>query len=133
VVSPATSKPLHEVELVFTGKDRGSYRFVVSGFDPAALPQLPTQEYPKGLYMPMGIGVPPFFQNYDELTNNPPHKSPYFCVLMDRDGRWVNHHDVAIDGPVMHRDKRDPNLLHVYLLSYERQTLIGHFIVSTQP
>jgi hypothetical protein len=132
IASPAASRPLHELELVFTGKDGGTCRFLVSGFDLAALPRLPTREYPKGLYMPMGIGVPPFFQGYDELTKNAPDKSPYFCVMLDGMDRWINHHDVAVDGPVMHRDANDPDLLHVYLLSYERHSLIEHFVVSTK-
>jgi hypothetical protein len=34
---------------------------------------------------------------------------------------------------VMQRDARKPDLLHVYLLSYERHTLIAHFLVSTEP
>ena len=41
VVSPAVSKPLHELELVFTGKDGGANRFIISGFDLAALPRFP--------------------------------------------------------------------------------------------
>jgi uncharacterized membrane protein YdjX (TVP38/TMEM64 family) len=131
ITSPATGKPLHELELVFIGKDGGNCRFLVSGLDLAALPLLPVQEYPKGLYLPMGIGVPPFFQGYDELTKNPPDKSPYFCMMLDSTDRWINHHDVAVDGPVMHRDANAPDLLHVYLLSYERHSLIGHFVVST--
>jgi len=80
--------------------------------------------------MPMGIGVPPFFQNYDELRRHPPGESPYFSVLVDGASRWLNHHDVAVDGPVLHRDLDDPNLLHAYLLSYERHTLIAHIEVS---
>ena len=42
----------------------------------------------------------------------------------------IDHHSFAIDGPVLHRDSADPSLLHVYLLSYERHTLIGHLVVS---
>ena len=48
-------------------------------------------------------------------------------------GRWIDHHRFAIDGPVLHRDARNPDLLHVYLLSYERHTLINHIVVSTRP
>ncbi len=134
VVSPATSRTLHELELVFRDRATGARsRFLASGFDLAALPQLPVAKYPEGLYMPMGIGVPPFFQSYDELKQNPPDRSPYFSVLLDAQGRWINHHDVAVDGPVLHRDANDPALLHVYLLSYERHSLIGHYVVSTAP
>jgi hypothetical protein len=131
IVSPATTGALHELELVFTSRRTGERcRFIVSGFDLSALPQLPSRDYPKGLYMPMGIGVPPFFQSYEELRKNPPDQSPYFCVMLDANDRWVNHHDLAVDGPVLHRDDKNPDLLHVYLLSYERHSLIAHFVVS---
>jgi uncharacterized membrane protein YdjX (TVP38/TMEM64 family) len=129
IVSPATSRPLHELELVFSSKSGEKTRFLVSGIDAGALPALAKGEYDKGLYMPMGIGVPPFFQSYDELRRNPPDKSPYFSLLLDDAGRWVNHHEVAVDGPVLHRDARDPELIHLYLLSYERHTLIGHWVI----
>lgn len=132
VVSPASAKPLHELELIFRSSQQdGVCRFLVSGFDLNALPQLPTSDYPKGLYMPMGIGVPPFFQSYQELQQQPPYQSPYVSVLLDADDRWIDHHSFGIDGPVMHRDEKDPDVLHVYLLSYERHSLIAHVVVST--
>jgi hypothetical protein len=80
----------------------------------------------------MGISVPPFFQSYEELRQQPPHTSPYVSVLLDADDTWIDHHSFGIDGPVMHRDDKDPDVLHVYLLSYERHSLVGHFVVSTQ-
>jgi len=75
--------------------------------------------------------VPPFFQSYEELEKNPPHQSPYISVLLDAEGRWIDHHSFAIDGPVLHRDEKDPNRLHAYLLSYERHSLIAHFVIPT--
>lgn len=122
--------PLLEVELVFRDGGTGEKTcFLVSGIDIEQLPFLDDVQYNQGFYMPMGIGVPPFYQDYDELGENPPHQSPYFSFLLDRDGRWINHHEVGIDGPVLHRDRKDPSKLHIYLLSYERHTLIGHYIV----
>jgi hypothetical protein len=132
VLSPAASEPLDELELVFTDAQGNPCRFLVSGFELAKLAQLPAREYFRGLYMPMGIGTPPFFQTYDDLQKNSPHKSPYFSLMLDGQDRWINHHDLAVDGPVMHRDINDPSLLHVYLLSYERHSLIIHVIVQTQ-
>ncbi len=76
IESPATEQPLDELELVFTSSKSGeTCRFVVSGFDLNALPQLALAYYPHGLYMPMGIGVPPFFQSYEELQRQPPSGS----------------------------------------------------------
>ncbi len=131
VKSPASDKPLLEIELVFTnGRTGEPTRFIVSGVDLQSLPQLDISDYPKGLYMPMGIGVPPFFQSYEDLEKGPPDKSPYFSVMLDGQNRWINHHEVAIDGPVLFRDKVNPDLLHLLLLSYERHTLIGHYVIS---
>ena len=30
----------------------------------------------------------------------------------------------------MHLDEHDPNLLHLYLLSYERHSLVAHFKIA---
>jgi hypothetical protein len=134
IKSPAMDKPLHEIELVFSSSKRdGTTRFLVSGVDLPSLPQLPVAEYPKGMYMPMGIGVPPFFQSYDAIEKSPPQESPYVSVLLDGNDRWIDHHSFAIDGPVLHRDEEDPELLHVYLLSYERHSLIAHIVLRTRP
>ncbi|MGH7814685.1 MAG: hypothetical protein ACREQI_11875 [Candidatus Binataceae bacterium] len=131
IKSPASDQPLLEVELDFTNTRTGEpTRYIVSGIDVPALAQLDIADYSKVLYMPMGIGVPPFYQSYDELVKHPPNKSPYFCVMLDSQGRWINHHEVAIDGPALHRDKINPNILHLYLTSYERHTLIGHFVIA---
>lgn len=54
---------LQEIELVFTDiKTSEQNRLLISGINLKKLPQLPIEEYPKGLYMPMGIGIPPFIK-----------------------------------------------------------------------
>ncbi|MEH2201309.1 hypothetical protein [Nostoc sp.] len=122
---------LQEIELVFTDtKTNEQNRLFISGIDLKKLPKLPVEDYPKGLYMPMGIGIPPFYQSYDDLTKNHPDVSPYFSFLLDSQDRWIDHHHLAVDGSVMHLDKDNPNLLHLYLLSYERNTLIAHFLIN---
>ena len=132
VSGPADSGNLLEMELVFADESGGEKsRFIVSGFNLADLPKLAVEQYDQGLSMPMGIGIPPFFQSYDNLQNNPPDKSPFFSVLLDGAGHWLNHHTIALDGSVLHLDILDQGLLHLYLLSYERHTLIGHFLIST--
>ena len=130
VVSPAGTNVLQELELIYRDTRNGeTNRLFVSGFDAAKLPQLAVADYSKGFYSPMGISVPPFFQSYEDLVKSPPQKSPYFSFLLDSKDHWINHHEVSIDGPVMHRDDKDPNLLHLYLLSYERHALVAHFRV----
>ncbi len=129
VRSPASDKLLGEIELRFASRQGREANFIVSGIDLESLPRLPVVEYYRGLYMPMGIGVPPFFQSYSELERTPPDRSPYFCLLLGPSGDWMDHHKVGIDGPVIHRDQEDPDLCHIYLLSYERHSLIRHFVL----
>ncbi|HBL14387.1 MAG TPA: hypothetical protein DD379_23965 [Cyanobacteria bacterium UBA11162] len=122
---------LQEIELAFNDTKTGEQnRLVISGINLKELSKLPVEEYNKGLYMPLGIGIPPFYQSYDDLEKNHPHESPYFAVLLDSKDQWIDHHKLALDGIAMHLDKENPNLLHLYLLSYERNTLIAHFSMN---
>ncbi len=130
--APGDTAVRHELELQFADRDGTVNRFLVSGFRWDDLPQLAVADYAQGLYMPMGIGVPPFFQTEEALAANPPHKSAYFSVLLDADDRWIDHHKTAIDGPVLHRDAADPDTLHLYLLSYERHSLVRHVTVHRE-
>ncbi|WP_373529255.1 hypothetical protein [Nostoc sp.] len=121
---------LQEIELLLRDTKTGEQnRLFISGINIQNLPKLPVKEYYKGSYMPMGIGIPPFYQSYEELTKSPPHESPFFSFLLDSKDRWIDHHHLAVDGSVMHLDQENPNLLHLYLLSYERNTLIAHFLL----
>ncbi len=120
---------LQEIEFVFNDIKTGeTNRLVASGINLKQLPKLSVSEYQKGLYLPLGIQVPPFFQSYEDLKVQSASNNPYFSVMLDEKDRWIDHHELAIDGFVMHLDKDNPNLLHTYLLSYERHTLIAHYI-----
>jgi hypothetical protein len=130
IASPATERPLDELEIVFRGNGAGRRRFLVSGFEIAAQPQLAITNYPQGMYMPMGIGIPPFSQAYAALEKAPPDKSAFMSLLLDDQDRWIDHHSVGVDGAVVHRDEANPNRLHLYLLSYERHCLIAHFTLE---
>ena len=121
---------LQEIELIFEDTKTGEKnKLLISGIDIKNLPKLSVKDYPKGLYMPMGIGIPPFYQSYEELKKSHPDESPYFSFLLDSKDRWIDHHHLAVDGSVMHLDMDNPNLLHLYLLSYERNTLITHLLI----
>jgi hypothetical protein len=131
-IKPINSQQnLQEIEVVLKDTKTGEQnRLFISGVNIQDLPILSVKEYPKGFYMPMGIGIPPFYQSYEKLTKSHPDKSPYFSFLLDSKDKWIDHHHLALDGVVMHRDKDNPNILHLYLLSYERNTLIAHFLLN---
>ncbi|BAY22593.1 hypothetical protein NIES2100_23560 [Calothrix sp. NIES-2100] len=124
---------LQEIELLFTDTKTGEKnKLIISGFKFQELPRLPISDYAKGLSMPLGIGVPPFLQSYAELNKQHPDESNYFSFLLDSQNRWINHHQLGVDGAIMHLDQDNRNLLHLYLLSYERNTLIAHFLVNRE-
>ncbi|HBB30641.1 MAG TPA: hypothetical protein DC064_02065 [Cyanobacteria bacterium UBA9273] len=128
-----SQQDLQEIELVFSDTRTGEQnRLFFSGIDLKELPKLSVDEYNKGLYMPLGIGIPPFYQSYEDLEKKNPAESPYFSVLLDSKGKWIDHHRLALDGVAMHLDKENTNLLHIYLLSYERNTLIAHFSINLE-
>ena len=127
VKSPAVPEPQHELELVFRDtKSGGENKFLVGGFRAEKLPVLATSDYAKGYYMPLGIAIPSFTGGYDDLVKTPPWTTPYYSLLVDSGDRWLNHHEIALDGQVLHRDEKDPDLLHLYFLSYERHAILAH-------
>lgn len=127
VECPSCNTPLDELELLF---DRGRTRLVFGGIDLEQLPVLSPDHYTEGRQLPMGIGVPPFYESYETLTQNPPENLSSHSLLVDEENRWLNHHAIAIDGTIVFRDQSNPSYLHVYLLSYERHALIAHYIID---
>ncbi len=126
-----TTQNLQEIEFTFSDTRTGeNNRILVSGINLKTLPQLPVKQYSQGLYLPIGISLPPFSQTYEELKENPPTQNPYFSAILDEKSRWIDNHSFGVDGVVMHRDQQNPALLHAYLLSYERHTLISHYLID---
>jgi hypothetical protein len=129
--SKTNNQELQEIELVFSDIRNGNTnKIIIGGIDLKKLPQLPTTEYNKGLYRPIGIALTPFSQSYEDLKANPPETLPYYSAILDADNRWIDNHSFGVDGVVMHRDAENPNLLHAYLLSYERHSLISHYLID---
>ena len=133
IKSELDGSELDELELEFESTEGLTSRLYIGGIDLASAPALDSEDYPKGLYLPMGIGTPPFYQDYQELLKNPPQLSPYYSFVLDESGGWIDHHSMAIDGPVIHRDANNPDLVHLYLMSYERHLLVAHFEFHMPP
>ena len=127
VKSVLNGEELEELELKFETVDGKETRLYIGGLDLSKAPALAPEDYPKGIYLPMGIGTPKFYQDYTELLDNPPHENPYYSFFLNEDDGWIDHHSMAVDGPVIHRDADNPDLVHLYLMSYERHLLVAHF------
>ncbi|WP_133139285.1 hypothetical protein [Legionella genomosp. 1] len=118
-----------EVVIHYQSKDR-AYSFFLSGFDTHQLPRLDKQNYAKGNLYLMGIGTAPLKQRYSDLMSTPPESRSEFSVFLNDRNEWINHHDMAIDGAILFLDKKDPDLLHIYLVSYERHAVVAHYSIK---
>ncbi len=122
---------LAEIDLSFTDSRTGEpSRLIIGGISLQALPKLRPKDYEKGWQAPMGIGNPGFFESYEEVLSHPPRQRRFYSVLLDGKDRWVDHHAIGVDGPLLHRDAVDPHVIHLYLLAYERHALLNHVVIA---
>lgn len=121
----------HEMVLHFTDiQGTRKTRFVLGGIDLHALPHLTKEEANAGWKSSMGIGNHPFYEDQVAHEKHNARTSPYYCFLMDAEDRWLDSHAVGIDGPLLHWDAAEPNTLHLWLLSFERHALVGHYVTT---
>ena len=124
------SKVHDELKLVFSRRNGEETQFIFGGMDFSRLPKLTAQECNSGNPYPMGIGNHPFYEDcksHEELCSL---DNPYFGVLLNNEGSWLDSHKIGIDGPLLHLDKENPNIIHVWLLSFERHALVGHYEID---
>lgn len=125
------TEPLLEIELGFrSNKTQEVTRLILGGLDWAMVPVTSPERYDRGWQVPLGIGNPGFFESYEQVLTSPPIQRTFYGFILDAQNRWLDHHAIGVDGPVLHRDADDPSLLHLYLLSYERHALLNHFVLT---
>ena len=105
-------------------------QLIIGGLDLSSLPKLSTEEANSGYQFSMGIGNHPFYEDYLSHENQSSLTNPYFGVLLDENGNWLDSHYIGIDGPLLHLDRDDPDMLHVWVLSFERHALVAHYVVD---
>lgn len=132
--NPSGDKGL-EFEIEFSRADDPSIttRMIVGGIDPNKIPDRPLNETHKGYKMPMGIGNHSFYETYEEMKNNPTKNNPFYAILLDENDKFIDSHLFGIDGPLFHWDENDEDLLHYWILSFERHALVGHYTIDFSP
>lgn len=122
---------LLEIELNFnTGNAAKETNFIVSGLDKSEIPTLAVADVNNGWQNSMGFGNHTFYETYQDAIRRSSKNSEYFAFLSDVDGLWIDSHFVGIDGPMMHWDIENPNLLHFWILSFERHAFVGHYVID---
>lgn len=120
-------------ELKFTFSDRNGDRVThlyFGGLMMDQFPELSVEAANDGWKNSMGFGNHPFYQDYKEYTSWSASTSCYYGFLTNEKDQWLDSHKVGIDGPIIHWDAKKKNRLHVWLLSFERHALVGHYVID---
>lgn len=122
---------LFEIELAFrSNKTQEGTRLIIGGLDPKSIPVASPDHYVRGWQVPLGIGNPGFFESYEYVLAHSPMQRTFYGFHLDSQDRWMDHHAIGVDGPLLYWDPDDRSLLHLYLLSYERHAILNHFVIS---
>jgi len=122
------NKVLHELTFNFQhDKSRILTSLIIGGLDLSQIPVLSAAQANEGWKNSMGIGNHSFYESYSEHLSYKTKESPYYAILTDDDDHWLDSHKIGIDGPVLHFTDEDRTTLHVWLLSFERHALVGHY------
>jgi len=123
--------PRIELDLHFLdSQDGATSHLLFGGFTLSELPLASSDRPTHTWQTPMGIGTPPFVESYSTLQTVPAAKRTIYGLHLDGHDRWLNHHDIGVDGPLLFRDRHNPATIHLYLLSYERHALLNHFTLT---
>ncbi len=117
---PADPRPLFELELGFRSTRTGeATRLIFGGLELKNLPATSPEQYQRGWQAPIGIGNPP--------------RGRSMVFHLNAQDRWLDHHAIGIDGPLLHWDAANLRTIHLYLLSYERHALPNHIVLVIPP
>jgi len=122
---------VQELALTFQNQTKDKETEIVfGGLNFAKIPTLAVSDVNKGYQMPMGIANHTFYESYENCLANTTTENPYFGLMLDGKGNFLDSHDIGIDGPLFHFDADDPHKLHLWILAFERHAFVGHYIFT---
>lgn len=107
-------------------------RLFIGGLKKEDFPSLSVADANKGWKNSMGFGNHSFYESLKDFNHYTTAESDYYAYLTDGNGSWIDSHKVGIDGPIIHVDDQDPSVIHIWLLSFERHALIGHYTIQQE-
>ena len=118
-----------ELQIDFTNPDKTkSTQWIIGGLQLNKLPLLNSATQQKGWQRSMGIANHSFYVPATDFDSTSSLTNPYFSFLLDEKGNWLDSHAVGIDGPLLFRDEKEPNKVHLLILSFERHAFVGHYV-----
>ncbi|MCH2215346.1 MAG: hypothetical protein MK086_09265 [Flavobacteriales bacterium] len=131
VVSEVSGETLDQIKVLFMHKN-GTLRtnLTIGGVDFEEFPILAVAEANRGWKSSMGFGNHTFYESYGDHLNESTQSNPYYAYLTDHEGNWLDSHAIGIDGPIFHFTDSSRTELHLWLLSFERHALVGHYQIQ---
>lgn len=131
IVSSINGDTLYELKLTFMDKDKNrTTQLFLGGLNFNDFPVLPEEEANNGWKTSMGIANHSFYEDYQSHLKNKTLSNGYYGLLLDKEGKWLDSHKIGIDGPIFHFTDASRKELHLWLLSFERHALVGHYRIS---
>lgn len=130
VKSKISQGNLNEFRLEFVDKQKQrKTTLLIGGIELKNIPILPREKANSGWKNSMGISNHSFYETYSTHIQQVSKNNPYYALLLDEKGRFLDSHHTGIDGPLMHFTDSEKNELHIWLLSFERHALVGHYVI----
>lgn len=130
ILSQINKDTLYELKLKFKHKNSGIVTYlVIGGITIEQFPILKEDDANEGWKHSMGIGNHTFYESYQDHNDIEAKMNPYYALLLDEEGKWLDSHKVGIDGPIFHYSDPSRKNLNLWLLSFERHALVGHYVI----
>ena len=129
-IKTATGQKSSEIVLSFTDQSKRETKLYFGGLEMKNFPSLKPEKANDGYKISMGFSNHTFYETYKEHWKWSALTSPYYGFFTNGKGEWLDSHKIGVDGPVFHWDARNPNLLHLWLLSFERHAFVGHYTIE---
>ncbi len=118
-----------ELKLFFSDAERKTV-LTIGGLKTSDFPVLAEEEANAGWKNSMGFGNHTFYEDFTTHKEVNAAQNPYYAYLSDENGNWLDSHLIGIDGPIFHLDIEGSSVLHLWLLSFERHALVGHYTLE---
>jgi len=131
IVYRSLKNDLFELEVNYLNTDSSTItKLFISGLNKKEIPTLTTSQVNDGWKNSMGFGNHTFYETYAHCLENGSEDSKYFALLTDNNNNWLDSHYIGIDGPLLYWDNQDKNVLHLWILAFERHAFVGHYKIN---
>jgi hypothetical protein len=131
IKSKMNGAKMDEIQLKFKHKNEVKITYLtIGGLDFNQFPVLSPEEANDGWKNSMGIGNHTFYEDVTTHNSVKALSNPYYGLFTDQDFKWLDSHKIGVDGPIFHFADEARTELHIWLLSFERHALVGHYVVK---